>query len=77
MLCGLGPSSVEYPLQYAAIYVDVQDGEPPVYIYVEVSEDQVMKLAVGFSLDELVREIPTRALRAVNHMTANSVRPSE
>jgi hypothetical protein len=71
LLVGLGPSSVEYPLQYAAIYVDEQDGEHPVYIYVEATEDQVMKLIVGASLGELLPAIPERALSAINHVTAS------
>ena len=71
LLVGFGPSSVEYPLQYAAIYVDEQDGEQPVYIYVEVTEDQVMKFVVGTSLGELLPEIPKRTVEAVNHVNGS------
>jgi hypothetical protein len=71
LLVGIGPSSLEYPLNYAAIYVDEQEGELPVYIYVEVTEDQVMKLIVGISLEELQPELPVRALRAVNCIFGN------
>jgi hypothetical protein len=66
LLVGVGPSAVEYPLAYAAIFVDEQDAQLPVFIYVEVTEDKVMKFVVGQSLDELMPELPERALEAVN-----------
>lgn len=77
LLVGLGPSSVDYPLQYAAIYIDEQDNELPVYIYVEVTEDRVMKLVVQFALDELLRELPERALSSVNYMIGKPTRLGE
>jgi hypothetical protein len=66
LLVGLGPSAVEYPLQFAAIYVDEPEVGTPVYIYVEVTEDTVQKLVIGHSLNELEPELPERALEAVN-----------
>lgn len=66
LLVGLGPSAVEYPLEFAAIYVDQKDDASPAYIYVEATEDTIMKLIVAPLLTELMADIPERAVEAVN-----------
>jgi len=66
LLAGLGPSAVEYPLEFAAIYVDSQDEQDPSYIYVELTEDTIMKLVVAKSVTELSTDLPKRALEALN-----------
>lgn len=66
LLVGWGPSAVEYPLEYAAIYVDETQEDGPAYIYVEVTEDKVMKFVVGRSMEELRPDVPERTLQAVN-----------
>lgn len=72
LLVGLGPSAVEYPLEYAAIFIDEQDKQGTAFIYVEVTDDKVMKFVVGHSLDELLPELPERALEAVNAVRCRS-----
>jgi hypothetical protein len=76
LLVGLGPSVVEYPLQFAAIYVDQRDDESPVYIYVEATEDMVMKLVVADSLTELMADLPERAVEAINAVSGGSIHPA-
>lgn len=73
LLVGLGPSAIDYPLVYAAIYVDERDEKQPIYIYVEMSEDEVVKFAVGLSFVELMPDLPQRALRAVNAVSGGSI----
>lgn len=73
LLVGLGPSAIEYPLQFAAIYVDQKDDEPPAYIYVEATEDTIMKLVVAHSLAELVPDLPERAVEAINAVSGGSI----
>ena len=76
LLVGLGPSAVEYPLQFAAIYVDQREDEPPVYIYAEATEDMVMKLVVADSLTELLADLPERAVEAINAVSGGSIHPA-
>jgi hypothetical protein len=76
LLAGLGPSSVEYPLEFAAIYVDQQDDDHPKYIYVEVTEDTIMKLIVANSVSDLLPDLPERAIEAVNAASGGSTRKS-
>lgn len=73
LLVGLGPSAIEYPLQFAAIYVDQKDDEPPAYIYVEATEDTVMKIVVANSLAELMPDLPERAVEAINAVSGGSI----
>ena len=73
LLVGLGASALEYPLKYAAIYVDEPDEKEPVFIYVEMSEDKVMKFVVEQSYYELLLELPKRVLMAVNAVSGGSI----
>lgn len=66
LLVGWGPSAIEYPLEYAAIYIDETKDDDPAFIYVEVTEDKVMKFVVERSIEALRREVPERTLDAVN-----------
>jgi hypothetical protein len=72
LLVGLGSSAVEYPLEFAAIYVDQQDDDDPKYIYVEVTEDTIMKLIVAKSVSDLLPDLPERAIEAVNAASGGS-----
>lgn len=76
LLVGLGPSAVEYPLIFAAIYVDQKDDQPPVYIYVEATDDTVMKLIVALSLRDLMPDLPERAIEAINAVSGGSIHPA-
>lgn len=72
LLVGLGSSAVEYPLEFAAIYVDQQDDDDPKYIYVEVTEDTINKMIVENSVSVLLRYLPVRAIEAVNAISGGS-----
>jgi hypothetical protein len=76
LLVGLGSSAVEYPLEFAAIYVDQQDDDDPKYIYVEVTEDTIIKLIVANSVSDLLPDLPERAIEAVNAASGGSTRKS-
>lgn len=68
--------SVEHQLEFAAIYVDQKDDEPPAYIYVEATEDTIMKLVVAPSLAELMADLPEKTLEAVNAVRGGSIHPA-
>ncbi len=72
LLVGLGSSAVEYPLEFAAIYVDQQDDDDPKYIYVEVTEDTINKLIVENSVSVLLRYLPERAIEVLNNLSCGS-----
>ena len=73
LLVGLGEGIVDYPLRLKAIYVDQIDDNKPTYIYVEATEDKVMKMIVTEHIDAILVQLPTVDLKAVNAIHGGSV----
>lgn len=63
LLVGLGPSSVEYPSKLSGIYVDQHNSD---FIYLELTEEEIVKIVVAKSVELLLPDIPERTLQAVN-----------
>ncbi|MDA9020405.1 hypothetical protein N9H60_04525, partial [Flavimaricola sp.] len=59
-----------------AIYVDQQDDGVANYIYVEATEDTIMKLIVANSVSDLLPDLPERVIEAVNSVSGGSFHPT-
>ena len=73
LLVGMGEGLVEYPLRLKAIYVDDIGGNQFNYIYVETTEDMIMKMLVSKDLNEILKHVPFTELKAVNALLGGSV----
>ena len=73
LLIGLGEGIVDYPLRLKAIYVDQIDDDKPTYIYVEATDDKVMKMIVTEDINEILSQLPSVELKAVNAIHGGSV----
>ena len=54
LLVALGEGIVDYPLRLKAIYVDQIDDDQPKYVYVEATEEMVMKMIVTDDINEIL-----------------------
>lgn len=73
LLIALGEGIVDYPLRLKAIYVDQIDDDKPKYIYVEATEDKVMKMIVTEDVNNILNQLPSVELMAVNAIHGGSV----
>ena len=73
LLVALGEGIVDYPLRLKAIYVDQIDDDQPKYIFVEATDDKVMKMIVTEDINEILNQLPTVELKAVNALQGGSV----
>ena len=73
LLVGMGEGLVEYPLRLKAIYVDDIGEDQVNYIYVETTEDMIMKMLVSKDLNEILKHVPFTELKAVNALLGGSV----
>ena len=73
LLVAVGEGIVDYPLRLKAIYVDQIDDDKPTYIYVEATDDKVMKMIVTKDINEILSQLPSVDLKAVNAIHGGSV----
>lgn len=73
LLVALGEGIVDYPLRMKAIYVDQIDDDQPKYVYVEATEEMVMKMIVTDDINEILSQLPSVELKAVNALHGGSV----
>jgi hypothetical protein len=62
---------LSYPSRMAAIYVPEHE-KRELYVYVEVSDEDVLKMIVAETFEEIAQLLPERALEAVNAASGRS-----